>query len=220
VRDDDASQPTSEQTPRRKHDLALSPSPVASARDWRDPEETLRTLFRRAEAQALEAQSWYLRDKRTKKAIAQLLRAVSIIFAAAGGIFPLISVAQPGLVSASWGYVLLAISASCVGFDKLFGVSAAWMRDIASAFAIQERLGRFQIDWAELSVLPPTNDATVCEALRLIDAFMLDLHGLLKLETTEWQEDFRRAWAQLEQGSTQPGPAETQMRIGEARHKP
>ncbi len=189
----------------QERDLRAHPFPVATPEDWRDPGATMTVLYRHAEATAMEAIDWYLRDKRGKKRLSQTLRALAILLVAAGGLQPLLAAGNVSWASPDWGYVLLALAAACVGFDRFFGVSSGWMRYIITAQAIQRRLATFQFDWATecahvaQSPTTPNGDQVLTPRLALLQRFGEDLLDLLQAETTEWVAEFHSNLSQLSQ---------------------
>lgn len=150
----------------------------------------------------MEAIEWYLNDKRIKKRASQILRAIAIVLAAAGGLVPLITVAAQRGHWAAWGYVLLAGAASCVGFDRFFGLSAAWMRDVSGAQLIQIRLQVFQYDWATMCASPASSDTIA--RLSLLSVFINDVNSLVHEETSEWTVEFQSSLAHLEVNAASP----------------
>lgn len=186
----------------RRDDLRAQRFPLAGPEDWRDPGQALTTLYRHAEDKALQAIDWYLRDKRSKKLSSRVLRAVAIILAAAGGVQPLVSIARPGQGNAGWGYVLLALAAACIGFDRFFGLSSGWMRAISTAQAIQSSLERFQFEWAATcacTAMLPARPEQVLDRLQLLRAFSEQLLDLVRGETAEWVVEFQSSLSSLAQ---------------------
>jgi hypothetical protein len=95
-----------------------------------------------------------------------------------------------------WGYVLLLGSVVCVGFDRVLGLTAGWMRDVAAAHAIQRRLDALRFDWAAegvREVLGPA-EGTAAEAaercLTLLRRFCEDVTDLVRTETADWMASF------------------------------
>ena len=115
---------------------------------WHDTEAALTQLYRYAEGRAIEATDWYLQDKRGKRIWSRGLRLLAILLVTAGGLQPLLDAAAPGPSRTAWGYVLLALAAACIGFDRFFGLSSGWMRSMTTAQALERRLEQLQYDWA------------------------------------------------------------------------
>ncbi len=187
--------------------------PDTSMEQWRDPASALERLRDWAERHTVETITWYLRDKRVKRWSSRLLRAAAVMLAVAGGVVPLIS-GNFASVDANTGYALLAVAAGCVAFDHFFGLSAGWMRDIATAQALQRRLARFHLAWAGwqareagLLITPASPDlgavaappapGGVPAAFDLIDELLVDVSRLTDGETAQWVSDFQSAIATM-----------------------
>jgi hypothetical protein len=173
-------------------DLQVEPLVHLSPSDWLDPEPTLTGYYRVAEAKALAAIGWYLSRKGRKKRASRLLRAIAIALAAAGGIAPLVSLATPGSGRAAWGYVFLALAATCVGFDRFFGISSGWMRYLTVAQRLQARLERLQFDWSASCAVAVSGKEglEVLERLSLLKVFTQDIRDVIAHETGEWEREF------------------------------
>jgi hypothetical protein len=189
--------------PRKRGDLPPVTRPEITADQWREPGQALDRLRTWAEDRATETITWYLRDKQNKRSFSRLLRAAAVVLAVAGGVLPLIS-SSTGGISPNLGYVFLAVAAGCVAFDHFFGLSAGWMRDIATLQALQSRLARFQLDWARWQAVQagagtdrPATD--VVAALDLIDELVTSVAQLTEAETTQWITDFSSSVAALRQ---------------------
>ncbi|WP_030679338.1 SLATT domain-containing protein [Streptomyces rimosus] len=191
--------------------------------DWGEPAERLDELYHWVEAGALQAASWYLHDRVAKRRGARALRLGAAAGVAVGGLLPLLDLTGAAPGGAKWGYLALLVAAVCVGSDRFFGVTAGWMRDVATAQAVQRRLDTLQFDWASENVrevLGPT-EGTAGEAaercLGVLRRFNEDIAELVRAETADWMSQFRpgplppgaRATAQWgqrpEPGGPQPG---------------
>ena len=87
--------------------------------------------------------------------------------------------------------------------DRYFGLTSGWMRDVATAQAVQRRLEALQFDWASESVrevLGPT-EGTATEAvercLAVLRRFCEDVSELVRTETAGWMVDFGSGSAPL-----------------------
>jgi hypothetical protein len=188
-----------------KRDLRPTAFPVVRPEDWRDPEQVLSALFERAQDRALEVVDWYLADKASKRQASHLLRAAAIIFGAVGGLAPLVALALPELQLTTFGYVLLAVAGSCIAFDRFFGLSSAWMRDILGSQAVSRRLDEFQHSWAEELMRDDASAVSgVDRRLRLIYKFLEDLNGIIEAETVSWEAEFRSTVSQMREVSQSP----------------
>lgn len=186
----------------QREDLRALPFPLG---DWGEPAERLSELYRWAEEGARRTEEWYLRDKVLKRRWARGLRSGAAGCAATAAALPLLELAGGGDRLARWGYVALLLAGACVGFDRALGLTSGWMRDVATAQAVQRRLEALRFDWASESVrevLGPT-EGTSAEAaercLTILRRFCDDIADLVRMETTDWMVDFsaRSAGASL-----------------------
>uniref|UniRef100_UPI000A3D056E SLATT domain-containing protein n=1 Tax=Streptomyces carpinensis TaxID=66369 RepID=UPI000A3D056E len=131
--------------------------------------------------------------------------------AVAGAVLPLLDLTQVVGEVAPWGYLALLLSVACVGIDRYFGVTAGWIRDVATAQAVQRRLQVLQFDWATENVrevLGPT-EGTAGEAaercLTVLRRFSEDVTELVRTETADWMVEFRVGPAPMGLQSAVPG---------------
>jgi hypothetical protein len=178
----------------RHEDLRGTPFPLG---DWGDPAARLDELYRWAEDMALRTVDWYLADRVWKRRGARVLRAGSVLAAGAGVGLPAARLAGAPDALTGWGYLGLLAAVLCVGLDRWFGLTAGWMRDVATAQAVQRRLEALRFDWASESVrevLGPT-EGTASEAaercLAVLRRFCEDVSELVRGETAEWMVEFR-----------------------------
>ncbi|MFE7115423.1 SLATT domain-containing protein [Streptomyces sp. NPDC057654] len=179
--------------PRHGDDLRGRPFPLG---DWGEPADRLDELYRWVEDGALRVISWYLADRVNKRRWARVLRAGAALGAVAGAALPLLELAGVLHGGAAWGFVALLAAVACVGCDRFFGLSSGWMRHVATAQAVQRRLGVLQFDWASESVrevLGPT-EGTASEAaercLTVLRRFSEDVTELVRSETADWMVEF------------------------------
>lgn len=183
---------------RRRPDLRAAPFAVPGDEDWQQPKAVLRGLFLDAQARAIEACDWYLADRVRRKAFSRRLRGLALVLATAGGLVPLVGASLEKGVS-GWGYVLIALAAVCVGFDRFLGLSSGWMRDMVTAQRIQRRLQEFQLDWTVLSAAQAQEQAIDPRAyLEMLRGFYTDLSEIMMEETSEWVAEFQSGLNQLQ----------------------
>lgn len=171
--------------------------------DWGEPAQRLDELYRWVERGALDTAGWYLSDRAWKRRGARLARVGAAAGAVGAGVFPLLDLAGAVGGVATWGFVSLLAGAACVGCDRFFGLTSGWMRDVATAQAVQRRLQVLQFDWASESVrevLGPT-EGTASEAaercLGVLRRFSEDVTELVRSETADWMVEFRSGPAPL-----------------------
>ncbi|EMF53115.1 hypothetical protein SBD_6191 [Streptomyces bottropensis ATCC 25435] len=181
-------------------DLAGRPFPQG---DWGAPAERLEELYHWVERAALETAAWYLADRVWKRVAARVLRIGAAAGALAGAALPLLDLTGAVGGVAPWGYLALLSCVACVGVDRFFGVTSGWMRDVATAQAVQRRLQMLRFDWASESareVLGPA-EGTAGEAaercLGVLRRFSEDVTELVRAETADWMVEFRTGSAPL-----------------------
>ncbi|MDQ0992078.1 SLATT domain-containing protein [Streptomyces sp. V3I7] len=171
--------------------------------DWGEPAERLDELYRWVERGALETASWYLTDRLWKRRGARALRVGTAAGAVSGAALPLLDLTGAIGGSAPWGYLALLLAVACLAVDRFFGLTSGWIRDVATAQAVQRRLQVLQFDWASESVreiLGPA-EGTASEAadrcLGLLRRFSEDVTELVRTETADWMVEFRTGSAPL-----------------------
>ncbi|MFF6997666.1 SLATT domain-containing protein [Streptomyces sp. NPDC008313] len=190
-------------------DLAGRPLPLG---DWGQPAERLDELYHWVESGALTTAQWYLADRVRKRRAARLLRGGTAAGAVVATAVPLLDLTRIVEGAAPWGCLGLLAGAACLGADRFFGVTSGWMRDVATAQAVQRRLQVLQFDWASESVrevLGPA-EGTASEAaercLGVLRRFCEDMTELVRAETVDWMIAFRTGPAPL---GLQSAPAGT-----------
>ncbi|MCF3119345.1 SLATT domain-containing protein [Streptomyces arenae] len=179
--------------------------------DWGEPAERLDELYRWVERGALNTAEWYLAERGLKRRAARLLRAGAALGAVGAGVLPLLDLAGAVAGVATWGFVSLLAGVACVGCDRFFGLTSGWMRNVATAQAVQRRLQVLQFDWASESVrevLGPT-EGTAGEAaercLGVLRKFSEDVTELVRAETADWMVEFRAGPVPLAMQAMVPG---------------
>lgn len=196
----------------RPDDLMGRPFPHG---DWADPAQRLDELYRWVERRALEAAAWYLENRVWKRRGARALRVGAVAGAVCAAALPLLELTGVADGGTPWAYLSLLLGAACVAGDRYFGVTSGWIRDVATAQAVQRRLQALQFDWASESVrevLGPA-EGTAGEAaercLSVLRRFSEDVTELVRAETADWMAEFRAGSAPLviqSAGSAVPRP--------------
>ncbi|GGP55878.1 SLATT domain-containing protein [Streptomyces sindenensis] len=175
-------------------DLTGRPFPLG---DWGEPAERLDELYRWVETGALDTADWYLNDRVWKRRAARGLRFGTAAGVVAGAALPLLDLTGTLSGSAGWGYLSLLLGAACMACDRYFGLTSGWIRNLATAQAVQRRLQVLQFDWASECVremLGPT-EGTASEAtercLGVLRRFSEDVTELVRSETADWMVEFR-----------------------------
>lgn len=204
--------------PARGEDLTGRPFPLG---DWGEPAERLHELYRWVEANALRTTDWYLADRLWKRRGARALRAGTALGGVLGAALPLLDLTGALDGAAGWGYLSLLLSAACLACDRYFGVTSGWMRDVATAQAVQRRLQALQFDWASESVrevLGPA-EGTAAEAaercLGVLRRFSEDVTEVVRAETASWMVEFRAGPASLVTQALNSAPTRSEAGSGQ-----
>ncbi len=181
----------------RRLDLQVSPFPVTTPDDWRDPERALQELFEYSEGRDTQISAWYLTTSGSRGVSSQLLRALAMVCGALRG--PLIQLLVPSQNAVSLGYAFLLLAATLVAFDKFFGLSAGWMRDISASQEVSRLLVAFRPHWSQLSFKAKADgEANVRKRLQFLIQFNKQIDDVVKLETLAWETEIGALVAQLQ----------------------
>ncbi|MGN9755965.1 SLATT domain-containing protein [Streptomyces sp. SD31] len=191
--------------------------------DWGEPAVRLHELYRWVERGALDTAAWYLADRVWKRRGAWALRGGAAAGAVVGAALPLLDLTGVASGVAPWGYLALLLAVACVAVDRFFGVTSGWIRDVATAQAVQRRLQVLQFDWATESVrevLGPA-EGTASEAaercLGVLRRFSEDVSELVRAETADWMVEFRTGAAPLGIQSAVAGGVRQDVGAGQGR---
>ncbi|MFC9660250.1 SLATT domain-containing protein [Nocardia sp. NPDC127606] len=173
---------------RQIEDLKLSSFTVGTAL----PEDRLATvtaLFTHVERYTIEAIDWYLTKRRRPAQWSRLLRGIAVGAVVVGGIIPLVHGASPSLIAPDWGFVLLAIGAGCVLFDRVFGHSTSWSRFARTGITLQHALARAQSEW--VAALVTLDEAKLGkeelrELLAVVERLRSKVQETMQEETSGW----------------------------------
>jgi hypothetical protein len=200
----------SEQTPLEKEDIYPS-----SIKEQDLEGQDIITLRKEVETKARESIDWYIKRKRTKSMGSKVLRISAILFIFVGALSPILQgIDWLKLQDCQYGYIALALAATCVIIDKFMGFSSSWMRYMTTAIVLQKALVNFQTDW--LLLWAEVNDDTPTmgqrkKLLHCIKHFRLKIISEIERETQLWTHEFQSNLSQMEivtktqQETQQPG---------------
>ncbi|HEV2294326.1 MAG TPA: SLATT domain-containing protein [Tepidisphaeraceae bacterium] len=162
-----------------------------------------------ASAEAVQAQLWYMRNRRTKSVVGRGLRIAAILLTTIGGIVPFIT--TTGLVDPSakndWsqvGYVFLGLAAGSIALDRFFGFSSGWIRYMTTALLLQRLITEFEMDWIALNAHLSTDQHEPDKRellLRRIQVFLIRVREEVERETAEWAAEYRSNLTELEKST-------------------
>jgi hypothetical protein len=169
-----------------------------------DPE--LQQLYTAVVAKAEEVIRWYDRHKNRHKRIAVGLRGTAVVLAGIASVIPIaVSMFPTHWEPQRWvpvASILAALSAGCIGFDRLFGYSASWMRYVTALLDLESQLELLQFSWArralESRVTGTTRSDNLSASLNLLQNALVSVNQGLKTETLEWITNFSGALQEFE----------------------
>jgi hypothetical protein len=172
-----------------------------AALDWRPEscEESLLALYCYVESIGRDNANWYRRKKAPRQVFSLWIRLLSLIFALAGGLCPLLPSNSPFPDAQRYGYLLLGVGGGLFLFDRLFGISSAWMRYMLAALEIEASMHSFNVQWIKARAAASTAGGTT----NLEPFFMLAtdalarIDGIVQRETAEWQGEFQASMVHL-----------------------
>ena len=187
-----------ETTPGPDLDLTAFPPLTWSRSEIR---HSLDELYVWGERLAADAIAWYMVEKRRKGRAARVLRAASIVLGTGGAAVPVVALALGRPSAASWAFLLLALAAGGVAFDRFFGYSSAWLRYMATVTSLRAQLVEYQTAWAKEMVGMSAREPDRTDAIRLIDfvrTFAWNVNDTIRVETEAWLVEFHTRLTELE----------------------
>lgn len=146
---------------------------------------------------AISMQTWYKKNKARKRTLSKCVRFIAIISLVTGGLYPVI--AHLTNTNAYLGYVILGSAGGLYILDRMFDISASWMRDIAAMQAIDKALYAYQVERIRIDTSRDDEIQLHFEhRLNVIESLAQNIFDAVKSETTEWRSAFENAIVDLE----------------------
>jgi hypothetical protein len=166
--------------------------------------ESLQKVADYVAAEAEKSIAWYLHKKTGKRLRAQGFRFAAIVATALAGLIPLFAEIY-GTPKPAWASVALVIAAACVGLDRFFGYSTAWMRFLTTEMQIRHALHGFLLDWEiRRAVWEGKDDPGPREAevgLKRCKEFLAQVNEFLKAEMDTWVTEFSAALTDIDKAA-------------------
>jgi hypothetical protein len=188
----------------RQADVVVGDLPALA---WAPAEraESLEALAGYVVGEAQQAIGWYLRQRRSRRLAARFLRLLALLAVAVAAAVPILAEmwqnAGVPVIQAGFAALALLVAGTCVGIDRFFGFSSAWMRFITAELAISDALHRFHFDWQTLKAGWATRDPDddqLAEGLAACRALLVEVHDTIREETGRWVEEFRSAIEEID----------------------
>ncbi len=171
--------------------------------DRKDPEKSLDLMYQCALDDGQGVVKWYTVKRRWKRIFATALRGAAIVIGAVGGLMPVLDAAWPTALEFRFGaigFVLIAVAAAIIGFDKFFGFSSGWIRFMSTQLAVERAIKELQYDWAilQLAASSPVTPDRANSMLSRLRQFEATLATLVEQETLAWATEFHHSLAEFE----------------------
>jgi hypothetical protein len=174
----------------RNPDLAAFRLPEIS---WDKRGAGLNELYSWAEGGMQATIEWYLEEKKRKARWSRGLRMLAVILVTLGGAVPLAALTASRPALGNWGFVLIALAAGCVAYDRFSGYSSAWLRYMATATSLRAQLSEFQLKWSHWMAARGGEEPSAEDVLLmvgLIQSFVQGIHESIRSETQSWLAEF------------------------------
>lgn len=163
---------------------------------WKDASirVSLSALFEAVDALALEELNYYYRRRQTRAWISGFFRLTAWLSGTVGLLPLLAATKDPWFVASSeYGYVALAISASCLAANALFGGTTGHVRFVGAQLAIEKIVTVSRISWYEYKSTSafhtdPMAPKQVTAGFTRIRKYAEDLYATTIVETGQWAE--------------------------------
>ena len=173
---------------------------------------SLDLLYDFANAECKKAIEWYYRGKRGKLIAGYIFRVGSIIALVVSGIIPVLGEIfkkndVPG-ISPAWATISLAVFGLFIALDRFGGYTSGWIRYITSGQALSDLQSDFRVEWEKyrLSVeTGPLDTALVQQGIERCKIFLSQVHLIVKSETDQWAQEFKKALLELEDSGKKQG---------------
>jgi hypothetical protein len=186
----------------------LQPLKLSAVRQPQQDED-LQVLYDEVMAKLEETIRWYDRHKNHNKRRAALLRGLAIALAGIASVVPIaVSMFPQAWQPQRWvpiASILAALSAGCVGLDRLFGYSSSWMRYVTALLDLQAQRELLQFNWTRRALEARLGGGTqgdrLAADLNLLYNARLAINQVLKDETLEWVVRFSGALQEFERSA-------------------
>jgi hypothetical protein len=171
-----------------------------------DQDQELQQLYSAVVAKTEEVIRWYDRHKNHHKRRAVILRGLAVTLAGLASVVPIaVSMFPSSWEPQRWvpvASILAALSAGCIGFDRLYGYSTSWMRYVTALLDLESQLEQLQFGWArralESRLVGSSKSDNLSTSLNLLQTTLHAVNQALKTETLEWTTHFSGALQEFE----------------------
>jgi hypothetical protein len=164
-------------------------------------ENELPDLMAESISHAEEKRRWYLIHGRRNAAASFGLRILGLIALAGAALWSIVHTmpAQNSkfIVGVDvWGLLALGVGSGAFVVDKMFGVSAGWVRRMTAAMAIEGQMKLFRLRFSR-AVVEAGPDERVVAGLSAAEEFITTVNGIVLDETSSWGTEARRLFTEF-----------------------
>lgn len=151
---------------------------------------SLSRLFAAVDELAESEVQYYYRRRGTRAWVSGLARMGAWLLGTIGLLLPLLAGTEPPRFKdmASYGYVFLAASASCLAANSLFGGTDGHVRFVATQLELEKLIVASRVGWCKYLAAPGSTSEHLAEGFDQILAYAIALHAVTIGETGRWGE--------------------------------
>ena len=143
---------------------------------------------------------YYYRRRRTRAWISGITRIVAWVAGSLGFIAPMLDDTNSKCLEnfASLGYAFLAVSASALAANALFGGTEGHVRFVKTQLEIERLMTRARVGWCEYLATQTSADVNAAAGFEKVLAYASELHAITIEETGRWGDTLMRELARYE----------------------
>lgn len=154
--------------------------------------------------QAQSAIDWYFYKRQWRRYFCRICRIGAILLTAFTGMLPLINeiFKDQHLLHPLWSAVALALAATLIMLDRVYGFTSGWIRYLLTAQQITQALDAFRLDVERQKLSWGNLEPTPEQAQMLLEqtqTFLKQVNGFVHNETKTWADNFTEAARQLDE---------------------
>ena len=152
--------------------------------------ESLSQLFRAVDDLAEAEVKYYYRRRSTRAWISGISRSVAWVSGTIGLLLPLFAAtANPEFKDvAQYGYIFIAIAASGLAANSLFGGTEGHIRFVTTQLELEKLITKARISWCRYLELRASDSEDYNAGFLLIQDYATELHSTTIAETGRWGE--------------------------------
>jgi len=170
---------------------------------------SLSRLFAAVDELAESEVQYYYRRRGTRAWVSGVARMGAWLLGTMGLLLPLLAGTESSAFKdiASYGYVFLAASASCLAANSLFGGTDGHVRFVATQLELEKLIVASRVGWCKYLAAPSSTSGHLAEGFDQILAYASALHAVTIGETGRWGETLMTELGKYQRAIASKGPA-------------